>query len=200
MDTAREIIDAYRNGMTVAEIATASGREPRRINQTLRKAGIDVPIRKSVITKEALVDAQARGITSADLAREKGITNAAVHQQMRVHGVKLRDGRTYPDGTWKGSPRGRQVIRLTSGYRMVYKPDHPHCDKSGRVMEHRLVMEDHIGRFLDPVEVVHHMNHVRDDNRIENLMLLPNQRAHSQLHRPKGQPVAPGGNEARWNR
>ena len=68
--------------------------------------------------------------------------------------------------SWKG---GRQKTR--DNYIRVKVPSHPNSTSSGYVLEHRLVMEEHLGRYLKSYEKVHHKNGVRHDNRIENLEL-----------------------------
>jgi len=68
--------------------------------------------------------------------------------------------------------------KYVEGYIYVYKFDHPYARKR-YVAEHRLIMEEIIGRYLKEDEVVHHINGVKDDNRIDNLMLFPNRSAHS---------------------
>ena len=67
---------------------------------------------------------------------------------------------------------GGHEKRRTDGYIKVYVPDHPNSTTDGYVMKHILVMEREIGRTLHPGEVVHHVNRIRDDNRIENLRLM----------------------------
>ena len=50
-----------------------------------------------------------------------------------------------------------------------------------RVLEHRAIMETHLGRPLLRTEHVHHINGVKTDNRVENLELLP-EGIHHRLH------------------
>src|SRR5688572_26402029 len=68
---------------------------------------------------------------------------------------------------WKG---GR--IRHSNGYVKLLMKDHPFCDSKGYVMEHRLVMEEFLGRYLTKDEDIHHINGIKTDNRIENLELM----------------------------
>jgi len=94
----------------------------------------------------------------------------------------VRDKRGQNNHFWKG---GRSIHK--SGYVLVYCPNHPYVTHGCYVFEHRLVMEKHLGRILLPTEVVHHINGIRDDNRIENLMLFSTTGLHTTHHAKTGE-------------
>ncbi len=73
---------------------------------------------------------------------------------------------------WKG---GRH--RHSHGYVLIYAPEHPRGSRR-YVYEHILVVEKNIGRFLKQPEEVHHINGIKNDNRIENLKLCATHKEH----------------------
>ena len=86
------------------------------------------------------------------------------HTEATKAKFKLRNGEKH--GGWKG---GR--YKHSKGYIYVYQPSHPYAT-DGYVFEHRLVMEKYLGRYLLAIEDVHHINGIKNDNRIENLELM----------------------------
>jgi hypothetical protein len=70
---------------------------------------------------------------------------------------------------WKQSGK---FLDRSKGYVLAYCPDHPKATNRGYVYEHRLVMEETLGRPLRSDEHVHHRNGRRWDNRPENLEVM----------------------------
>jgi len=81
----------------------------------------------------------------------------------------LKAGATKSCGCARHAKKG---LTYSQGYASVWMPEHPRAGvRSHRVLEHILVMEAKLGRYLVEGEEIHHLNSVRDDNRIENLEL-----------------------------
>lgn len=102
-------------------------------------------------------------------------------------GKTLNTGRTHfknGHGMNKGSEnpqwRGGR-FKSNQGYIHIKAWPHPFHNIQGYVLEHRLVMEKNIGRFLKEEEIVHHINGIKDDNRIENLQII-DRASHATLH------------------
>lgn len=81
------------------------------------------------------------------------------------------------NGNWHGGK-----TKNDAGYVFLLSKNHPFSENRGYVREHRLVMEKHLGRYLHPKEVVHHINKIKDDNRLENLELYSSSGEHTSMH------------------
>jgi len=102
---------------------------------------------------------------------------------------ETKNNRKSPYPSYWGNNRGKRGKDTTrfktgrcitdKGYVKILNYNHPHSHKNGYVLEHRLVMEKKIGRYLRPEEVVHHINGIRTDNRIENLILFKSSAIHT---------------------
>jgi len=93
-------------------------------------------------------------------------------------GLKFRGTMNYgkTNGSWKGGKRKAQ------GYILIWTDKanffYPMADNRGYILEHRLIMAKHLKRCLLPWEIIHHRNSIKDDNRLENLELLPAPKYH----------------------
>lgn len=98
-----------------------------------------------------------RGVSYQEIADRFHITKQQIGLDAKKLGISRRAKRRKAYNGLKRETR--------EGYILVYQDGKWVC-------EHRLVMEQYAGRKLDLVEVVHHINGNRADNRIKNLQLL----------------------------
>lgn len=94
---------------------------------------------------------------------------AKVGKRINVTPTPARQGAR--SGNWKG---GRFIA--SDGYVMVYVGPRRHRK------EHFLVMERHLGRPLARGEIVHHIDTDKLNNALDNLLRLPSESAHQQVH------------------
>ena len=90
--------------------------------------------------------------------------------------IGYNSGKTHYN--WNGGKR-----TSSQGYLEIKSPNHPFRNKQNYVPEHRLIVEKHLGRYLTKDEVIHHINEIKTDNRIENLYLFSKRWQHCVYHR-----------------
>lgn len=150
----RTLIEKYiQTDKSVLQVAKELGFNHKTIRSYLVKYGLRIKPISEVMTGKKPTEAVLLG---RKIAAEKNM------------------GR--PPTNYKGG-----IAKASEGYIKQKAVDHPSADMHGYVKQHRLVMEKHLGRHLLPTEVVHHINGIKDDNRIENLFLTTRS-VHMKMH------------------
>lgn len=174
----RHAIQLYQDGRNVPAVAKEFNCGVHLVSDALRGAGIELrkigqqPYRPSPAARERIVSLYKSGVRVSGIAATTKHGAETIARILRESGVEPESGpRTGPDSPgWKG---GR--VRTGGGYIGVYvdrdDPLRVMATRDGYVPEHRLVMARALGRPLEKHETVHHLNGIRDDNRLENLQL-----------------------------
>lgn len=128
----------------------------------------DVELLKRLYEKE--------GLTVEQIGSRLGVSGKVANKACRRAGCLMRRRGPKAGAEHTGWRGGVTVDK--SGYVLRHSPDHPHANRSGYVREHRLVMEQKLGRYLLPGEVVHHIDDDRGNNHPGNLELFESNGKH----------------------
>lgn len=126
--------------------------------------------RTLVLPMDQIRELAEMGWCLRDLATKFGCSRQAMCDRMKESGIPRLPPWSHPgdrNPAWLG---GRQID--SDGYVLIWIPDHPYATAHGYVREHRLVMENQIGRYLIPGEVVHHRDKDKQNNDPSNLELF----------------------------
>ena len=167
------------DNMKPKQIADIIGCKERAIYHYMERTGIkpkgqkvlmrDYAIQRHMKYKEPLKKLLELHIPCPEIAERLNTSTHQVHKMIIYFGFPKANQKFYKrelNANWKGG------YKQWDGYIRIRCPEHPYVAVDGYLPQHRLVMEEHIGRYLLPNEHVHHIDGDKSNNKIENLELL----------------------------
>lgn len=179
----------YRSGEPAKWIARDYGLAPQTVEKRLRKHGVEWRGRQRTVVAGQAQSARTRrpideqrlrklaagGSNCAEIGRELNCSEETARRWLIRLGIPRlpAKARMEHNAFWAG---GRTQDK--SGYWLVKAPDHPQATQAGYVREHRLLMEQKLGRYLTREEVIDHIDGDTSNNDPANLRLFPNNAEH----------------------
>lgn len=152
---------------TTWQIAEELGCCQSAVHAAMKRHGVLLRAPRRAYKTQALRDKswlaeQYEQFTTHEIAKMVGCGQITVWRWMRKHEIPLR--------------KEHVNRRRTSEYVQMLHPE------TGRLIkEHRYLMEQYLGRKLQPNESVHHIDGIKDNNDLSNLVVLVKS-AHHSLH------------------
>jgi hypothetical protein len=179
----KRIIELYRTGISMAEVGRIVGHAHGIIKYHLVRNGISIRdlnhYRRKPISNDTIREMYLSGLTAKEIGKELGITYQCVYDRLEEAGVRARskaeqvkimmEKDRYPSKkgdkswNWKGG-----IQKGPNGY---IKEARYINGKLQYIPQHRIVWEQHNGPIPEG-HIIHHLNGIKHDNRIENLCML----------------------------
>lgn len=120
------------------------------------------------------------GLNTKEIASHTGCGDATVCRNLARFNIPRRKSgwlNGYKNSNWNG---GR--YKTTAGYILISCPGHPKASpQTNYIPEHILLWEQGHNQVLPQGYVIHHLNGIKGDNRLENLTALPRGKHHGWL-------------------